>query len=319
MRLKVFQAASVAEAMAEIRRTLGDDAVIVATETAAGGARVTAATDSVAAPAAGSVEPSCSPDIADTLYELLDRHRAPAPLVERLVGIALATGGGDPTVALGAALDAAFSFRPLRPEDEPQRILLIGPPGHGKTVTTARLAARAVLAGRPVRVAAADMTRAGAFAQISELCRPMGLKPLAWSPSAPLAAGGELLLIDGPGLDPFSAADRTSLEEIVAATGAEPVLVLAAGTDASDAADVAHAFSALGAERLIATRLDATRRLGSILAAADVGLALAEAGVGRAIAETLVAMSPAALARLLLVSNETHLPGSLRSGREEAA
>jgi flagellar biosynthesis protein FlhF len=320
MRLKVFQAATVAEAMAEIRRTLGDDAVIVATDTAASGARVTAATDS-----APPFEPTESdrvtdgaPDIADLLYERLDGHRVPAPLIERLVGMALTTGGNDPAAALGGALNAAFAFRPLQRHGAPQPILLIGPPGQGKSVTTARLAARAVLAGHPVRVVAADMARAGAFAQISELCRPMGVKPLPWSPQAPLDGGDGLVVIDGPGVNPFDAADLTNVSEIVAATGAEPVLVLAAGTEATEAAEIADAFAAVGAQRLIATRLDATRRWGGILAAADAGLALAEAGIGRALAETLVAFQPLVLAHLLL-SESPALDAFARANHEEAA
>src|SRR5690349_10017265 len=162
MRLKVFQAATVAEAMAEIRRTLGEDAVIVATETGKDSARVTAATDSpvpfdtlISDEAAGD-----APDMADAFYERLDHHRVPAPLIERLVGVALTIGGNDPVSTLGGALQSAFAFRPLQDDGAPQRVLLIGPPGQGKTVTAARLAARAVLAGRPVRVVAADMTRA---------------------------------------------------------------------------------------------------------------------------------------------------------------
>jgi len=320
MRLKIFHAATMAEAMAEIRRALGDDAVIVGTEAAADGVRVTAATDSAGPAAEIFADAAPAGDIAETLYEILERHRVPAPIVETLVGMALAIGGDDPALALGGALDAAFSFRPLHVETEPRRILLIGPPGQGKTVTTARLAARAVLAARPLRVAAADVARAGAFAQLGELCRPMGLKPQPWSPAAPLKAdGADLLLIDGPGVNPFDAADMASASEIIAATDAEPVLVLAAGTEASEAADIARAFAGLGARRLIATRLDVTRRLGAILAAADAGLALADAGVGRSIAETLVAMNPLALARLLLSAEAPASDAVPRTNHEEAA
>lgn len=316
MRLKAFEAATVAEAMADIRRTLGDDAVIVATETAARGVRVVAATEPTDA-AVGTLA-DAPDDLADRLYDRLDRHRVPAAVIETLVGLSLTIGGDDPALALGGALDAAFTFRPLHLDEGPQRLLLVGPPGQGKTVTTARLAARAVLAGRTVGVLAADMSRAGAFAQIGDLCRPMGLKPLPWSPAAPLdAIDADILLIDGPGVDPFDPADMESVSEIAAATSAEPVLVLAAGTDADEAADIARAFAGLGVRRLIATRLDIARRLGGILAAAHAGLALADAGIGRAIAETLVAMTPLALARLILSTNSP--AADERGSREEAA
>jgi flagellar biosynthesis protein FlhF len=170
-----------------------------------------------------------------------------------------------------------------------------------------------------VQVIAADMTSAGAFAQISELCRPMGVRPQPWSPSTPLDTAKDLIVIDGPGINPFDDTERASIEEIIAATGAEPVLVMAAGNNANEAADVTAAFLALGARRLIATRIDAARRLGCILAAAEAGLALAEAGVGRMLAETLLAMSPLALARLLISAAPQPVGTSDRGKREKAA
>lgn len=316
MRLKVFHAASVADAMTEIRRALGNDAVIVGTETAADGVRVTAAVD--AAAPSPAIDGAPSTDIADTLYGRLDHHRVPAPIAERLLGMALALGSDDPVLALGGALEAAYSFRPLSFDGEPRRLLLVGPPGQGKTVTAARLAARAVLSRRPVQVIAADMARAGAFAQITELCRPMGLKPWPWSPSAPLAAGDDFVVVDGPGINPFDSCERAAIEDIVAATGAEPVLVLAAGSEAEDTAEIAAAFHALGARRMIVTRLDAAHRFGGILAAAEAGLAIAEAGIGRTLAETLVAMTPLALARLLIGGPQAVVAAGGRS-REKAA
>jgi flagellar biosynthesis protein FlhF len=316
MRLKVFHAASVADAMTEIRRTLGNDAVIVRTETAVDGVCVTAAVDAtVPCPA---IDGALSADIADTLYDRLDHHRVPAPIAEKLLGMALALGSGDPVLALGGALDAAYSFRPLPADGEPRRLLLVGSPGQGKTVTAARLAARAVLSRRPVQVIAADMDRAGAFAQITELCRPMGLKPRPWSPSAPLSADEGFVIVDGPGVDPFDPSERAAIEDIVAATGAEPVLVLAAGSTAEDAAETAAAFHALGARRMIVTRLAAARRLGGVLAAAESGLAIAEAGIGRTLAETLVAMTPLALARLL-IGGPRAMNAAGGGGREKAA
>lgn len=43
--------------------------------------------------------------------------------------------------------------------------MLIGTPGSGKTVTAAKLAARAVLAGQQVDIITADAVRSGALAQ----------------------------------------------------------------------------------------------------------------------------------------------------------
>jgi flagellar biosynthesis protein FlhF len=52
---------------------------------------------------------------------------------------------------------------------------------------------------------------------------------------------------------------------------------------------------------LVATRLDVTRRLGAVLAAAHAGgLALSEAGIGPGAADGLVPMTPGLLAERLL-------------------
>ena len=61
---------------------------------------------------------------------------------------------------------------------------------------------------------------------------------------------------------------------------------------------------ALGARHLLATKLDAARRLGGLLAAAEAGLAFAEAGIGPTIGQGLSPLSAGGLARLLLRHQE---------------
>ena len=82
---------------------------------------------------------------------------------------------------------------------------------------------------------------------------------------------------------------------------AAPVLVLPGGLDPSEAADLATAYAAAGATHMVATRLDQTRRLGGILAAAAAGgLTLTEAGIGPGATDGLVPLTPAFLAERLL-------------------
>src|SRR4029453_15948032 len=71
--------------------------------------------------------------------------------------------------------------------------------------------------------------------------------------------GVEQVLIDSAGRNPFDADDMNDLG---------PGLVLPAGCDAAEAAEVGSSFRELGARRLLLTRLDMTRRLGSLLAIA---------------------------------------------------
>jgi flagellar biosynthesis protein FlhF len=69
------------------------------------------------------------------------------------------------------------------------------------------------------------------------------------------------------------------LGDIAQALKVEPVLVLSALGDTEEAAAYAGAAKAIGARRLLITRLDMARRLGGLLAAAECGLALAGASI----------------------------------------
>lgn len=316
MRLKAYQAANMAEAMARIRAELGPDAVILGSEPQGNGVRVVAAWDGDSAGTPGAL----AEDVTDRLHELLDFHRVPASLTERLVGTALLAAPEGLVPALAVALESAFAFRSLgRTDDETAPVLLVGLPGHGKTVTAARFAARLVLSGQRVRVLVAD-NRAGAVAQIAELCKPMGLtvEPVADAETLARALAERVpgrVVIDGPALNPFDASDMALASELTQAARAEPVLIAAAGCAPEEATDVAAAFAALGVSRFVATRLDAARRLGDVLSLADAGLALADGGMGRTLADTLISMNPPALASLMA---ERAMRDAGRS-REEAA
>jgi flagellar biosynthesis protein FlhF len=183
-------------------------------------------------------------------------------------------------------------------------VLLMGPPGAGKTLTVARLATRLVLAGQPPLVVTADGQRAGAAEQLAAFTRLLGLTLVAADEPVTLARAlarraGQPVLIDTPGLDGNSAADRQTAQMLIAAAAATAALVLPAGLDPAEAADIAEGFKASGVSLLVATRLDQSRRLGGILAAAAKGLALAEAGISANVAAGLTPLTAASLAERL--------------------
>jgi len=301
MRLRTFSAASMSEAMALVRAQLGGDAIIVSTEDGDDGLmRVTAAVEPAELPAAGN-----EPDVIDALSEALAEHGVAPALVEKILGAALPFETEDPLLALSGAFTSVFRFAPLDAKERP--LLMVGPPGAGKTVSIAKLAARAVMAGKPVRLVTADIVRAGGIEQLEAFARVLRL-PLQRAESAarlaPLArqsAPQELLLIDTPGINPYSAGDHRELTLLIEASGGEPVLVLPAGGDSFDSIEMARIFRDLGASRMIVTRLDMVRRLGSVIAAADaLNLAFAEAGISADIASGLAPIDPVVLARFLL-------------------
>jgi flagellar biosynthesis protein FlhF len=199
-------------------------------------------------------------------------------------------------------LGEALEFAPL-PTERP--LLLVGPPGAGKTLTCAKLAARATMAGHTPLVVTADGTRAGAVEQLAAFTRLLRLtlavaaQPEVLAKSLQRREPGQPAFLDGFGCDPFDAEQAARLHRLIEAAGATPVLVLPAGLDAEEAEEMARAFHLLGARHLLPTRLDVARRLGGILAAASVGLALTEAGIGPQVARGLRPLSPEWLAARL--------------------
>ena len=194
-------------------------------------------------------------------------------------------------------------------------LLLAGPPGAGKTLTTARLATRLVLAGEAPVIVTADGKRVGAAEQLAAFTRLLRLNLLVASHPVTLGRAlarrpdGAPVLIDTPGVDPFDPPQREELMALAATAGATVALVLPAGMDAEESADLAAAFAEAGATLLIATRMDLARRLGNVLAAAVAGrLALAEAGIGPGAADGLTALTPDFLAERLLAARAPVLP-----------
>lgn len=180
-------------------------------------------------------------------------------------------------------------------------------PGAGKTVTTAKLATRAVMNRRPVNVITTDTVRAGGYEQLAAFTRLLNVDLLRAGSAGELqdalsaGAPGALTLVDCAGGSPFDPEDIAAQRRLLGGVEADLVLVMAAGGDPLDAVEIAQAYGGLGVRRLVATRLDIARRLGGILAAADAArLSFAEVGIGANVAEGLASINPISLARLLL-------------------
>ncbi|MBN8890859.1 MAG: GTP-binding protein [Rhodospirillales bacterium] len=288
MRLKLYRATGMAEAMRRVREELGVDALILSTRRVADGVEVTAGLEPAEAPP--------PPALADPArMQALGWHAVPAAIARKLQA-----------GPLPFALSVALRFERLALAVGAAPLLLVGPPGAGKTLTCARLATRLVMSGVMPMVITADGRRAGATEQLAAFTRLLGINLLVASQPASLARAlarrrdGAPVLIDGPGTDAFDRVQRDEMAALAAACGAGMALVLPAGLDAAESAELAEAHAQSGARLLVATRLDTARRLGGVLAAAGAGLALAEAGIGAGAADGLTPMTPELLADRLI-------------------
>lgn len=347
MRVRTFTAPTMPDAMAQVRAELGEDAIILSSQRGRRGVEIRAAAErkpaatlenvdaaygrlaaleaemerrllaAVAEPRLVAPRPAPEDWTAETLAARLAFHEIPAPLARRLMELASSLGGESGPAALGQALDATLRFQPLDATLE-RPVVLIGAPGAGKTASAAKLAVRTVLAGQPAALVSAD-TAAGASAQIEAFAGLIRVPVEHAASPADLEAAverlraddpGRAIVVDTSGVNPFDRAEMAQLRCLLAAIDAEPVLVTSA-QGGGDLEDHAVLFAALGATRLIATRLDLCRRLGGLVhALAASGLAFAQSAASPYIAETLEPMNPFSFARRLLTgAGDPVLPG----------
>ena len=323
MRLKSFTAKTLPEAMARVRGSLGPDAVILSTHDSGDGhgVRVTAALED--GPLA-ELEPVLGTNGAgsiDDISEALSFHRLPPGLFDRLIGGAVALGGADGTMALAGALDSEFSFAALPDGSHAGPVMLVGPPGAGKSASAAKLCARARLSGANASLITMDTVKSGGLAQMSIFARALEV-PLEQADDPESLAEildsrpkDGLVVIDTPGISPFDDDDLDFVALAARAAGAEPVLVLPAGGDAAEAAEAAVGFARAGVKLMIATRLDMARRLGGLLSAALGGqLALMAASFSPNVGDGLRPVNPVLLARLLLSNRAGPAQSTLATG-----
>lgn len=307
-----------------VRDTLGDDAVIVATreEKATRTVHVTAAVDPSPGPAfelgrGGSAAPSSDwlqydaeedeTAIAEELTDVMLRHGVTEDVMDQIISCATVIGMEQPGIALVASIEHLFNFRPLPARPSRKPIMAVGSPGSGKTLAIAKLAARSVMNGLKIAVITTDTVRAGGVEQLEAFTKLLRI-PLQ-------KAGGpeelrELLnglrnydqiLIDTTGLNPFNAEEIKYLSKLMGVADVDAYFVLAAGTDAEEAGEMARAFATIGVHGLIPSRIDIARRLGSVLSAAHQGrMAIADASNTPKVADGLAPLTPQTLSQLLM-------------------
>lgn len=289
MKVKIIRAASMRLALAEARRILGPDALILDSSKRGRDVEITVA-----------VDPERPPDPGNPWREALSFHGIPGRIARKW-------SEGSPEAAVGGSL----SFGKL---DFSRPLLLVGPPGAGKTLTTVKLATRFVLAGIRPTIINADQNRAGAAAQLSALCRILRAEFIDSANGQARSRGGRDLgrptLIDLPGMDPFDEVEMHTLRAMLEEVSGGAALVLPAGLDAGDSAEIAGRFHAAGATALIPTRLDLARRLGGLVTAAEtVPLMLTDAGTSGRVTDALEPVTPSFLIDRLLARTSREARG----------
>ncbi len=321
MRLKSFTAKTMQEAMRMVREELGEEAIIVATreeKNAVGGAmmHITAAIEKDTI--YGDESEGVSEDwlyadddnetmVIEEVTETMLRHAVPEEILDQIISCASVLGIDEPRLALLSAIESLFKFSPLPSEPSNIPLMMIGAPGAGKTLAVAKMAARSSMSGLTVAVITTDTERAGGLEQLQAFTKLMDIDlKIAKSPTALKEAlletkAMDQVIIDTAGTNPFDTESIKTLARLIGAAEILPILVMPANTNAEEAGEIAQIFATIGAQRLLPTRVDVARRLGSLLSAAyHGGLAFTEVSATAKVANGLSQLTSKRLTQLLM-------------------
>ena len=170
MRLKTFSASSMSDALKMVKEHFGEEAIIVSSQKAeiGLGVQVTAAVDTETEPPTKfnndvSNRPS---DIDEKLSSILSGQGVLPKIIDEILNVCSTLGLDDIYTSLASSIDQIINFKTLPKANEHETFMLVGLPGAGKTVTTAKLATKAVMKGSKINVISTDNVRAGGIQQL---------------------------------------------------------------------------------------------------------------------------------------------------------
>ena len=310
MKMKMFVGRTEEEAMAMVRAEMGPDAVILSTRDEDGRVEIRAAVErnfgqKFAAPKFAEPRPVYD-ETRSTLASALRWHGAPDGFVHMVSEAGSRLGAGMEAVnSLTVGLEGLITFNPLNPRPA-KSLLLVGPPGSGKTTAVAKLATLLSDKKDPLEAVAADFDSSGQAARLAALM----LKPtvtFALSPDHLIKLvkdaddRGRKLIIDCPSFNPLDEADMKRCSDLISYMNVEPVLVMSAEGHPMDLEDNARAFAAVGCKRVILTKIDAVRRRGGAIAAiSSARLSIAQLGLTSSVRGGLAPASAGRIARLFV-------------------
>ena len=159
--------------------------------------------------------------------------------------------------------------------------LIVGPPGAGKTVTTAKLVAQALLNDLEPQLLSLDVFKAGAREQMQIYGKSLGcpttiIDDLSVLPRHVARSNQrQPLFVDTPGVNLNDRADQILLGKIVLYLKCRPILVFPLGMNPRIVAAQLRQFQQFGGQTLILTRFDMIEDLETVLKIKSMGLNIA--------------------------------------------
>lgn len=262
-------------AMERIRRDMGEDAVIISSNKESNGAvRIVAAVDNSKDDdaVAFNTRLTAVPKFHSQLAEIFKFHNIPNHVAKNLLYF-LTDDFKTPESALEHIFAKAYKFEPLKFSIK-KPIMVIGMPGIGKTLAISKMATEASFYDKKIHVISTDIKRAGGVEQLTAFTKILGINLVVARNPQELKIEMEkardgITLIDTAGANPYDQLELDGTKELLQVSNAEPLLVIQAGGDVEEAIDIANAFKFTNANRVLITKSDSARRLGSIFAAVE--------------------------------------------------
>lgn len=317
MKIKKIIAANMPEAFAKVRDELGEDAVIISSENADDGQIiVTAALES---DFDISFDDDETPEVFDDRYvfdetqlrSCLDYHGIVPVVAERIMSEARIVSRrnklNDPEKILAEVFAGMFRYKDILDLTCPVKMFM-GTPGTGKTTAIAKVATQAKFKKIPTCIISTDNVRAGANKQLQAFAEILELNFFFCKDERSLydvvcnaKRNFKLILTDTPGINPFVEKEVDRIGRLSEVVKSDVILTIDAGRNAYEAVEIAEIFSKIGADRILPTRLDLTRRIGSVLSvAACCNFGFCSASVSSSIANGLAPIDNYSLAKLIL-------------------
>lgn len=317
MKIKRIIARNMSEAFAKVRAELGDEAVIISSEnTEDGEIAVTAALEEEFEI---SFDAADEPEVFDSrhsfddtfLRSCLDYHGVVETVADKIMvtarDISRRQGLSEVRPILEKTLAALYGYKDILDSRLPIKMFM-GTPGSGKSTAIAKAATLAKFKHIPTCIISTDNVRAGAnkqleaFAQILELdfyfCKD---ERSLYEAVKEMQSRYKLILIDTPGINPFVEQEVDRVGKLSEVIKAEVILTVDAGRNTYESVEIAEIFAGIGVRNILPTRLDLTRRIGSILSvAACCGFDFCSASVSASIANGLAPIDNISLAKLIL-------------------
>ncbi len=247
--------------------------------------------------------------IVEDITDALLRHAVTEDVMDHILSCATVVGLESSGIALMAAIEHLFSFTPLPTEAHNKALMMVGPPGSGKTLAVAKMAARGAMNGLNIGVVSTDTVRAGGIEQLQSFTNLLRIDLQRAGGAQDLRAiladlrDCDQVLIDTAGINPFDKDDVKVLARLIGAAEIDPYVILPGGVDAEESGEMARVFSTIGVHAMIPTRIDMARRLGGLLSAAHQGgLSFADASNTPKVADGLISLSPKNMAKLIMPS-----------------